>query len=453
MLVERIQMVSIAWLVFFLAGFTQATTLDSRHRQVAATGFPAVLSTLLFLAFHESVLPSIVIRDFWIKTVEYREAVLGPVGIVLLAVNGITGFAVASSLFSRLPHRGPSRPIVGFGMGIWILTAANDLLGTAGLPIPFFLMEHWFIAFLLALQTLVFAEHLRLHQIILRQRERIRNSKRNLEQMVERQTRDLRANTIELSHTLDRYRATEQTLRRSMEEKEVLIKEIHHRTKNNLQVVSSLLNLTLERQVAPELQQVVRENQVRIMAMAMVHEQLYTSENTARIEFGFYLQNLVHTVSAAHKTPKCEIEVVFSVEPVYFSIEQAVPLALWANEMITNSYKHAFSGTSQGEIRIELAKRKDSVELTITDSGPGIPNRESSSTGLGSHRISDLPEQVGGRSCDWAPRLRIPGPGSHRQKNTGPGQTPLGGRNPGPVRSIANGPFIVRLPQRCIRHS
>ena len=131
------------------------------------------------------------------------------------------------------------------------------------------------------------------------------------------------------------------------------------------------------------------------MAMAMVHEQLYTSENVARIEFGQYLKNLVSTIAAANRLPECTVTVSYSVVPVYFSIEQAVPLGLWANEVITNSYKHAFVGVSEGEIRIELDDRIDYVEFTITDSGPGLAGaRAESGTSLGTQLIIDLPEQV-----------------------------------------------------------
>lgn len=393
--VERLQMIAIAWLVFFLAGFSRSYTDDRRYRQILGAGFLALLSTGIFWGFDRSILPMTVTRDVWLYALPYREAQLGPVGITLLILNGLAGFAVVFTMFARLPRRGSSRRIIGASMGIWLLTAFNDLTGTVGLPVPYFLLEFGFLVFLVGIQALVLAEHLRLYRIIIRQRERIRKSKQNLEKTVERQTRDLRETTVELYHTLDQYRSTESILRRSMEEKEVLIKEIHHRTKNNLQVVSSLLNLTLERQVAPELRQVVRENQVRIMAMAMVHEQLYTSENVARIEFGRYLQNLVRTVAAAHRTPDCEVDVRFTVEPVFFSIEQAVPLALWANEVITNAYKHAFAGASEGTIQIELDTRADAIELSITDSGPG-PGDRGGSEGLGSHLIMDLPEQVGG---------------------------------------------------------
>lgn len=393
--VERIQMIAIAWLVFFLAGFSRSYTGDRRYRQLLGTGFLALLSTLIYWGFDRSVLPMTVTREVRLFSQPYREALLGPAGITLLIINGLAGFTVVFTMFARLPRRGPSRRIIGFSMGVWLITAFNDLAGTGGLPVPYFLLEYGFLVFLVGIQALIFVEHLRLYRIVLTQRKRISRSKRTLEQMVERQTRDLRATTIELTNTIDRYRATENTLRRSMEEKEVLIKEIHHRTKNNLQVVSSLLNLTLERQVAPELRQVVHENQVRIMAMAMVHEQLYTSENVARIEFGRYLQNLVRTVAAAHRTPECNVEVEFRMTPVFFSIEQAVPLALWANEVITNSYKHAFRGATDGTIRIELEDRSDAVELSITDSGPGPANRVQSD-GLGSHLIMDLPEQVGG---------------------------------------------------------
>ncbi len=391
---EKVQMVAIGWLGFFFAGFARTYTGRLNLRILAASGTVAIATTAFHSFVQSSVTTEIVNVNIWLVATPFPEALMSTPGFILMATQALIGFYVAFRMFSYLPRRGPARLVIAFGMGFWMLAAINDLVATIGLSIPLFLLEYGFLVFLITLQALILVEHLRLHRLVVAQRGRIRRGKRDLERMVSLKTQALRITAEELSETLDRYRETAQTLRRSMEEKEVLIKEIHHRTKNNLQVVSSLLNLTLERQVAPELREVVRENQVRIMAMAMVHEQLYTSENVAQVEFGRYLRNLVGTIAAAHRSPECEVDVVYNLKEVHFSIEQAVPLGLWANEVITNAYKHAFANATKGEIWIDVESAADYVELGITDSGPGrLPQTKS---GLGTHLIADLPEQVGG---------------------------------------------------------
>ncbi|GAB5525212.1 MAG: hypothetical protein Roseis2KO_30840 [Roseivirga sp.] len=165
-----------------------------------------------------------------------------------------------------------------------------------------------------------------------------------------------------------------QTIEKSLSEKELLLKEIHHRVKNNLQVVSSLLDLQSRGIEDEEALATFMEGQNRVKAMALIHQKLYQNENLATIDFAEYAENLMKELAAiypAAKGVKMNIRAEGSSE---FDIDTAVPLGLILNELISNAYKYAFKGADSGELNVSVESLgKGKHQLTVADSGAGLP--------------------------------------------------------------------------------
>jgi PAS domain S-box-containing protein len=171
----------------------------------------------------------------------------------------------------------------------------------------------------------------------------------------------------------------EEKMQASLREKDVLLKEIHHRVKNNMQIISSLLNL--ESAAAGEIggQDLFRDSQSRIRAMALVHEKLYQSRDLAKIDFRDYLEDMVGSLYALYNADRKRVRTVVTTGRIYLGIESAILCGLIINELVTNSLRHAFPDGRAGEIRISLAQDslgedgESSYELTVKDNGVGVP--------------------------------------------------------------------------------
>jgi PAS domain S-box-containing protein len=164
----------------------------------------------------------------------------------------------------------------------------------------------------------------------------------------------------------------EDELRRSLQEKEVLLKEVHHRVKNNMQVISSLLSLQSGSITDPVSLERLRESQNRIKSMALVHESLYQSENLAYIDPAGYLKNLVSEVISSYSL-ETAITVEFSISVHAMDLNTALPCGLIVNELISNSLKHGFKGRKEGKITIGLDETDDEYVLSARDDGCGLP--------------------------------------------------------------------------------
>ncbi|WAI02441.1 sensor histidine kinase [Methanogenium organophilum] len=164
----------------------------------------------------------------------------------------------------------------------------------------------------------------------------------------------------------------EDELRRSLQEKEVLLKEVHHRVKNNMQVISSLISLQSDKISDPESLERLRESQNRIKSMALVHESLYQSENLASIDPAGYLRNLSSEVIASYSLDT-NIAVELGITVHVMDIDTALPCGLIVNELISNSLKHAFKGKKEGKITIELTETDEEYILSVRDDGCGLP--------------------------------------------------------------------------------
>ncbi len=165
----------------------------------------------------------------------------------------------------------------------------------------------------------------------------------------------------------------EQELETLLQEKEVLLKEVYHRTKNNMQVVVGLLEMYSLKTKNVQTRGVLGEMTNRIYSMSMVHDLLYRSKNLAEIILSEYLDKLVTRLVAAYKTSKSEIDVLITAEPVPINIQIAVPLGLVINEIVTNSLKYAFPGDRDGQIEISArVQGENGLLLSIKDSGVGL---------------------------------------------------------------------------------
>jgi PAS domain S-box-containing protein len=168
---------------------------------------------------------------------------------------------------------------------------------------------------------------------------------------------------------------TQEQLRVSLDEKEVLLNEIHHRVKNNLQIIAGLLNMSSMEAVNQEARDILQDARGKVFAMALIHTQLYQKERFDAINMAVHIRQLMNQLSHAYRD-KAGGEVHTVVEPaeVYLTLNQAIPCGLVANEFITNAFKHAFSGRQQGTIEVHLVKNDDDmVTIKVKDDGIGIP--------------------------------------------------------------------------------
>lgn len=167
----------------------------------------------------------------------------------------------------------------------------------------------------------------------------------------------------------------EQTIRSALKEKEVLLQEVHHRVKNNLQVVSSLLSMQ-ERKVDDEsVRKVFRESRNRIHSMALIHEHLYGSESLSRVEFDRYVRDFADVLYRSYRADRTRVRLKTELESLELGLDTAVPCALILNELISNALKHAFPDGRRGEIEVALSQRPDrSITLCVSDDGVGVPD-------------------------------------------------------------------------------
>jgi two-component sensor histidine kinase len=193
---------------------------------------------------------------------------------------------------------------------------------------------------------------------------------------------------------------TGEHLKASLQEKEVLLKEIHHRVKNNLQVISSLLSLQSAKVEDEQVLEMFAESRDRVRSMALVHEKLYQSSDLAQVDFGEYVHSLVAQLTRTyHQTGDGAVALQVDAQDVALSIDMAVPCGLIINELVSNALKHAFPDGRNGKIRISLRAKRDGFALEVTDNGVGFPDDKDflNSESLGMQLVALLVEQIQGR--------------------------------------------------------
>ncbi|HMK20736.1 MAG TPA: sensor histidine kinase [Terriglobales bacterium] len=197
-------------------------------------------------------------------------------------------------------------------------------------------------------------------------------------------------------------KATEQAtaeLRASEERKEALLREVHHRVKNNLAVICSLFYLQSTHTEDAETVQIFQEMENRVHSMALVHENLYRSENLARIDFAEYARALANDILGSYENPVAPVRLNVELEPVVMSVDQAIPCGLILNELISNSFKHGFPKGDGGEIKVTLRRTSGGAcTLCVEDTGVGIPSDfdMNNTKSLGLRLVRSLTRQVRG---------------------------------------------------------
>ena len=190
---------------------------------------------------------------------------------------------------------------------------------------------------------------------------------------------------VTLTDITERKKADE-IIKSSLREKEILLKEIHHRVKNNLQIIASLLKLQSKHSSDGKAGDVFQECQDRIRSMASVHSLLYRSRDFARVNFRDYIRETAGELLRIYQKSSVEISLDIHAEEVMLSIDEAIPCSLIINELVTNAVKYAFTKTGKGEIRIELAETEQGIRLLVKDNGVGFPPelnfRETETLGL-----------------------------------------------------------------------
>ena len=191
----------------------------------------------------------------------------------------------------------------------------------------------------------------------------------------------------------------EEGIRGALREKEVLLGEIHHRVKNNLQIVHSLLDLQSARISDPLVQEMLRDSQNRIRSMALIHQTLYGSKDFAKVDFDLFLDALAPNLIGSYGVDAERIRLVVDVVQVALPIDAAVPCGLVVNELISNALKHAFRPGQDGEITVSLKRHSiNEVTLSVADNGSGLPDGvdATNTATLGLQLVSLLTEQLGG---------------------------------------------------------
>jgi PAS domain S-box-containing protein len=229
--------------------------------------------------------------------------------------------------------------------------------------------------------------------------EAIRSANEKLEKRVTERTEALSRANLQLTAEISARNFAEQQITRSLAEKDLLLREIHHRVKNNLQIIASLLNLQSRYITDPKVLGAIRDSQSRVRAMALVHERIYRSENIAEINVMEYLDYLAKQIFRLYVLHPNRISISVTMADIMANIDTVIPIGLIMNELLSNSFKHAFPDGREGKVSIECTPHDtDRLRFVYHDNGIGIPegfdwmNTES----LGLRLVNDLVSQLNG---------------------------------------------------------
>jgi PAS domain S-box-containing protein len=225
--------------------------------------------------------------------------------------------------------------------------------------------------------------------------EELKKHRNQLEEMVTERTFELIDTNEQLKKEIAERKHADEQVKASLKEKEILLQEIHHRVKNNLQVIISLLRLQSRGIKDQNILTMFKESQDRINSMALVHEKIYYSKDLANIRLRDYVNDLASDLFKSYNLSSGNIEFKMEIEDIPIGIDTSIPCGLIINELLSNSLKHAFPENRKGEIKIEIRSAKESeIEMVYSDNGIGLPKSFDfkKSTGFGFRMIVDLVE-------------------------------------------------------------
>jgi len=202
-----------------------------------------------------------------------------------------------------------------------------------------------------------------------------------------------------LAYGITDRKESQAALLESLHEKEVLLKEVHHRVKNNLQIISSIFNLQKPYvDDHPRALELLRDSQDRVRSMSFIHESLYQTKNFSHVDLAAYIDGLSRNLMMSYSLAG-RVELLKQLEPVDLGLDQAIPCGLILNELISNALKHAFPDGAAGQIRLQLRAQGAWVEMHIEDDGPGLPMDfdEVRDANLGLQLVETLIGQLDGR--------------------------------------------------------
>ncbi len=226
----------------------------------------------------------------------------------------------------------------------------------------------------------------------------VRKAHDKLEERVRERTSELqRSNRLLIKEILER-RYAESKLKLSLTEKDVLLKEIHHRVRNNLQIISSLLNLQSRQLKDEEALSSFEESKNRIHTIATLHEQLYRSKDLSRIDFTAYMRNTTNSLLSSYGVADDSIKININSERIYLDINTAIPCGLIVNELVSNAIKHGFPDGAQGEITADFISEGNKYVLNVSNNGVQFPEDLDldNCTSLGLKLVSSLAKQLKG---------------------------------------------------------
>jgi two-component sensor histidine kinase len=202
----------------------------------------------------------------------------------------------------------------------------------------------------------------------------------------------------ELSVRNDQIQNQTKLIENSLKEKEILLKEVHHRVKNNLQIISSIINIQNDKTKDTKTKEILDELKLRISSIALTHQMLYQKGSMSEVLLNEYINNLVNQINISFDNQTVKIETAYVSPDIKLNIDLAIPLGLLVNEIITNAFKHAFKEKESGLIKVKVSIEGNNIKINVKDNGVGLPANYKDlleeKQSLGFELIAILAEQI-----------------------------------------------------------
>jgi two-component sensor histidine kinase len=195
---------------------------------------------------------------------------------------------------------------------------------------------------------------------------------------------------------IEERRQSEKLVKEALDEKNILISELHHRVKNNLAIISGLFSLKINDDLHEDAKNVLMESRNRVRSMALIHNRLYKSDNMTNVNFEEYAKELISEISASYPAVANSIKIDTDIKNVSININSAIPCGLILNELLTNAYKHAFKDKTNGHINVSFVRDNNAIVMRVNDNGVGLPEDYKQKQSLGVTVIESLSEQLDG---------------------------------------------------------